>query len=127
MSCFYSAPWIGNHGFSIGIDDVQPGKVLNGKKKFEIDDGYKKCNNSIEKYEKKELCLKPGANAAETLEREITEVLNDIRKKAGDVRIISHSSFVCFFGSYKCFFFKFLQHQPLEPVYAFLSTLFYVD
>ncbi|KAJ4971175.1 hypothetical protein NE237_004274 [Protea cynaroides] len=32
-----SARWIGNHGFSIGIDDVQPGEMLNRQKKARIE------------------------------------------------------------------------------------------
>lgn len=81
-----SARWIGNHGFSIGIDDVQPGERLNQQKKMTIDDGYRRCSSFIDLYENRKLTLKPGANAAETLEVEITEVLNEIRKTAGDVR-----------------------------------------
>lgn len=52
-----------------------------------IDDGYRRCSSFIELYENRKLKLRPGANAAETLEVEITEVLNEIRKTAGDVRI----------------------------------------
>lgn len=80
-----SARWIGNHGFSIGIDDVQPGERLNQQKKMTIDFGYKRCSEYIELYENRKLNLKPGASAVETLEVEITEVLNEIRKTAGDV------------------------------------------
>lgn len=80
-----SARWIGNHGFSIGIDDVQPGERLNQQKKMTINDGYRRCSSFIDLYENRKLTLKPGANAAETLEVEITEVLNEIRKTAGDV------------------------------------------
>ncbi|WOL00292.1 DNA-directed RNA polymerase III subunit 1 [Canna indica] len=80
-----SARWIGNHGFSIGIDDVQPGEHLNQEKKRKIDDGYKECHDLISSYSKGELTLQPGCNAAQTLELKITGVLNEIRATAGNV------------------------------------------
>jgi len=88
LLCVCSARWIGNHGFSIGIDDVQPGESLSKQKKDTIDEGYRRCNTYIELFDDRKLSLRPGASAAETLEVEITEVLNEIRKTAGDVRII---------------------------------------
>ena len=36
-----SARWIGNHGFSIGIDDVQPGANLEKLKKQKVEEGYR--------------------------------------------------------------------------------------
>ena len=82
---FYSARWIGNHGFSIGIDDVQPGESLNQKKKQTIDKGYEVCDEVICLYNKGKLPLQSGCNAAETLEAEITKELNDIREATGKV------------------------------------------
>ncbi|KAF6994059.1 hypothetical protein CFC21_010846 [Triticum aestivum] len=55
-----SARFIGNHGFSIGVDDVQPGESLNQKKKITIDEG------------------------AQTLESQISCLLNKLRETAGD-------------------------------------------
>ncbi|XP_042427160.1 DNA-directed RNA polymerase III subunit 1-like isoform X3 [Zingiber officinale] len=80
-----SARFIGNHGFSIGIDDVQPGDDLNQQKKKKIDDGYRECYDLISLYSKGKLTLHPGCNAAQTLELSITEVLNEIRTTAGNV------------------------------------------
>ncbi|XP_073009025.1 DNA-directed RNA polymerase III subunit 1 isoform X1 [Typha latifolia] len=80
-----SARWIGNHGFSIGIDDVQPGEQLNQQKKKKIDEGYRECHELISSYSKGELTLQPGCNAAQTLELKITGVLNQIRATAGNV------------------------------------------
>ncbi|XP_042421981.1 DNA-directed RNA polymerase III subunit 1-like isoform X2 [Zingiber officinale] len=80
-----SARFIGNHGFSIGIDDVQPGDDLNQQKKKKIDDGYRECYDLISLYSKGKLTLHPGCNAAQTLELKITEVLNEIRTTAGNV------------------------------------------
>uniref|UniRef100_A0A0D9ZMI7 DNA-directed RNA polymerase subunit n=1 Tax=Oryza glumipatula TaxID=40148 RepID=A0A0D9ZMI7_9ORYZ len=81
----FSARFIGNHGFSIGVDDVQPGEHLNQEKKMKIDGGYKDCHDLIASYSKGALRLQPGCNAAQTLEQSITRVLNEIREEAGKV------------------------------------------
>ncbi|XP_071737899.1 DNA-directed RNA polymerase III subunit 1-like [Rutidosis leptorrhynchoides] len=80
-----SARWIGNHGFSIGIDDVQPGDHLNESTKRIISEGNKKCDNFILDFNNGKLKLQPGCNAAQTLEAEITGVLNKIRDETGKV------------------------------------------
>lgn len=80
-----SARWIGNHGFSIGIDDVQPGDNLNDNTHRIISEGNKKCDNFILDFNKGKLKLQPGCNAAQTLEAEITGVLNKIRDETGKV------------------------------------------
>ena len=82
-----SARWIGNHGFSIGIDDVQPGKKLIDEKGKTISNGYRHCNKLIADYNGGRLALKSGCDATQTLETEITERLNKLREEAGDVRI----------------------------------------
>ncbi|XP_074317264.1 DNA-directed RNA polymerase III subunit 1 [Silene latifolia] len=80
-----SARWIGNHGFSIGIDDVQPGKLLNDQKRCRILEGYEECDRLIQSYSEGKLTLMPGCDAAQTLETKITENLNDIREIAAKV------------------------------------------
>ncbi|KAL4189457.1 hypothetical protein AMTRI_Chr08g165460 [Amborella trichopoda] len=80
-----SARWIGNHGFSIGIDDVLPGSHLTKQKEEQIKGGYSNCDAFIDAYDKGKLSLKPGCNAAQTLEAEITRVLNGIRDAAAKV------------------------------------------
>ncbi|XP_012064930.1 DNA-directed RNA polymerase III subunit 1 [Jatropha curcas] len=80
-----SARWIGNHGFSIGIDDVQPGKKLIDEKAKTISNGYQHCDKLIQEYNEGKLALKPGCDAIQTLEAEITETLNKLREQAGDV------------------------------------------
>ncbi|XAR60510.1 DNA-directed RNA polymerase [Bertholletia excelsa] len=80
-----SARWIGNHGFSIGIDDVQPGKRLQEKREVEISKGKQDCNEHINSYNKGLLELQPGCDAAQTLEAKITKVLNDIREQTAKV------------------------------------------
>ncbi|EPS62830.1 hypothetical protein M569_11956, partial [Genlisea aurea] len=80
-----SARWIGNHGFSIGINDVQPGDILNTEKKTVIDDEYGQCIRYIESYKSGKLELLPGCNKAETLEAKITGTLNKIRDTTAEV------------------------------------------
>ncbi|XP_028071827.1 DNA-directed RNA polymerase III subunit 1 isoform X2 [Camellia sinensis] len=80
-----SARWIGNHGFSIGIDDVQPGGRLNENKSARILEGYGKCDELIQSYNKGMLKLQPGCDAAQTLEAQITGVLNNIRETTAKV------------------------------------------
>lgn len=81
-----SARWIGNHGFSIGIDDIKPADPLNEQKNSKIHEGYMKCDELITSYSKGQLTLQPGCNAAQTLELQVTQVLNKIRESSGDVR-----------------------------------------
>ncbi|KAL0312730.1 UNVERIFIED_CONTAM: DNA-directed RNA polymerase III subunit [Sesamum radiatum] len=80
-----SARWIGNHGFSIGINDVTPGDVLNKEKKLTIDKEYGQCTDYIENYNSGKLELLPGCNRAETLEAKITGTLNNIRERTANV------------------------------------------
>ncbi|XP_044448679.1 DNA-directed RNA polymerase III subunit 1 [Triticum aestivum] len=86
MNCLakFSARFIGNHGFSIGVDDVQPGESLNQKKKITIDEGYEKCHELIALYSKGDLIPQPGCNRAQTLESQISCLLNKLRETAGD-------------------------------------------
>ncbi|GMH28406.1 hypothetical protein Nepgr_030249 [Nepenthes gracilis] len=80
-----SARWIGNHGFSIGIDDVQPGKLLNEQKRCRILEGYEECDKLIQSYNNGKLALMPGCDTAETLEAKITQTLNEIRDTTSKV------------------------------------------
>ncbi|KAL5169453.1 DNA-directed RNA polymerase III subunit 1 [Glycine soja] len=80
-----SARWIGNHGFSIGIDDVQPKEILINKKDETISEGYRECDKHIEAFNKGKLELLAGCDAAQTLETRITGVLNGLRDTAGKV------------------------------------------
>ncbi|KAL3647246.1 DNA-directed RNA polymerase III subunit 1 [Castilleja foliolosa] len=80
-----SARWIGNHGFSIGINDVQPGVELNKEKKVTIDKEYGECTDYIQSYKSGSLEPLPGCNQAETLEAKITGTLNNIRETTANV------------------------------------------
>ncbi|BAT90660.1 hypothetical protein VIGAN_06193600 [Vigna angularis var. angularis] len=81
----FSARWIGNHGFTIGIDDVQPKEILIKKKDETLLEGYTKCDNHIQAFNKGKLELLAGCDAAQTLETRITGVLNGLRDMAGKV------------------------------------------
>ncbi|GAA0172061.1 DNA-directed RNA polymerase [Lithospermum erythrorhizon] len=78
-----SARWIGNHGFSIGIDDVQPGETLSGTKEQIVQAGYGKADDLINKFNRGELQSLPGLDASQTLESEISNELNEIRENTG--------------------------------------------
>ncbi|XP_020179213.1 DNA-directed RNA polymerase III subunit 1 [Aegilops tauschii subsp. strangulata] len=80
----FSARFIGNHGFSIGVDDVQPGESLNEKKGKTIGEGYQECHELIAQYSKGALKPQPGCSRAQTLEARISGVLNKLRDTAGD-------------------------------------------
>ncbi|TKY57741.1 DNA-directed RNA polymerase III subunit RPC1 [Spatholobus suberectus] len=80
-----SARWIGNHGFSIGIEDVQPKKILINQKDEKISDAYRKCDELIEDFNKGKLELVAGCDAAETLETLVTNELNELRSTAGKI------------------------------------------
>ncbi|KAM5559842.1 DNA-directed RNA polymerase III subunit 1-like [Rosa sericea] len=72
-----SARWIGNHGFSIGLSDVQPSDNLYDEKEKIIKEGYSKCDSQIELYNQRKL------ESLESLESGISEVLNKIRDQTG--------------------------------------------
>lgn len=80
-----SARFIGNRGFSIGIDDVTPAPRLVTAKQKAIDAGYSKVQGFIADFSKGQLQLQPGCNQEESLEHCVTGVLNQIRQDAADV------------------------------------------
>ena len=59
----FSARWITNLGFSIGISDVMPFAELNDTKRSLIDTSYDKCKKMIKKFKDGSLELKAGCNA----------------------------------------------------------------
>lgn len=81
-----SARWIGNHGFTIGIDDVQPSKYLNDRRQETICKGYEGCDEKIKLYNEGNLPPETGCDAAQTLEAGITRILNNIRDETGKVQ-----------------------------------------
>ncbi|KAJ3369338.1 hypothetical protein HDU91_007348 [Kappamyces sp. JEL0680] len=63
-----SARWLANQGFSIGIDDVQPGRNLREAKQKTVQKGYDDCDESILKSTKGELQNQAGLDSEATLE-----------------------------------------------------------
>ena len=59
----FSARWLSNRGYSIGIGDVTPDALLKVNKKELIERSKDTCSVMIEKYESNELELKAGCNA----------------------------------------------------------------
>ena len=84
-----SARFIGDRGFSIGIDDVTPAAVLAADKFKMINKGYATAEDFIDQFEQGTLELQPGCNLEQSLEALVTGVLNDIRQKAGNVSLLT--------------------------------------
>ena len=79
------ARWLANRGFSIGIEDVQPGLVLNRKKDEVVKRGYDDCDVLIERSRAGLLENAPGCDAEQTLESKISGILSKIRDDVGQI------------------------------------------
>ncbi|AFN83253.1 DNA-directed RNA polymerase subunit alpha [Encephalitozoon romaleae SJ-2008] len=73
--------YLGEVGFSIGLDDVQPGPILRKKKEMVVGKGYSECESKILEYSKK------SESNEEVLEMEISSILNRIREECGSICI----------------------------------------
>ncbi|EIE19808.1 beta and beta-prime subunits of DNA dependent RNA-polymerase [Coccomyxa subellipsoidea C-169] len=80
-----SARFIGEHGFSIGVDDVTPALRLLQEKQATIDSSYQECQDKIAEYKSGKLALLAGCNEEQSLEQSVMGVLNRIRNTASDV------------------------------------------
>ncbi|KAL6928650.1 DNA-directed RNA polymerase III subunit C1 (rpo31) [Hanseniaspora valbyensis] len=81
------ARFLGNRGFSIGIEDVTPAAELKAMKEDMVETAYEKCDDLIESYESGKLETQPGCNEEETLEAKIGGLLSKVREEVGDVCI----------------------------------------
>ncbi|KAG4301444.1 hypothetical protein PCK1_002370 [Pneumocystis canis] len=79
------ARWIGNQGFSIGINDVQPGILLKKKKKSLVKAAYKSCNDLIYALSSGKLENQPGCDAEQTLEAKVSGILSKVREDVGQI------------------------------------------
>ncbi|CAG8437968.1 16808_t:CDS:10 [Acaulospora morrowiae] len=77
--------WLANHGFSIGISDVQLGEVLREKKDYLIAEANKSCDELIERSKAGLLENQPGCNEEQTLETHISGILSKVRDDAGQI------------------------------------------
>ncbi|CDK28947.1 unnamed protein product [Kuraishia capsulata CBS 1993] len=81
------ARYLGNRGFSIGINDVTPGVDLKNKKEFMVEEAYRKCDELIRLYKEGKLETQPGCNEEQTLEAKIGGLLSKVREEVGEVCI----------------------------------------
>ncbi|CAK7896024.1 DNA-directed RNA polymerase III subunit RPC1 [[Candida] anglica] len=81
------ARYLGNRGFSIGINDVTPGADLKNKKEMMVEQAYAKCDELIDQFKKGKLETQPGCNEEQTLEAKIGGLLSKVREEVGDVCI----------------------------------------
>jgi DNA-directed RNA polymerase subunit A' len=73
------------HGFTTSIDDTDlPEEARKGLAEV-LDEAYKKVDQLIDQFHKKELETFPGKTMAETLELKILEALNKARNKTGEI------------------------------------------
>lgn len=73
--------YLGEVGVSIGLNDVEPGPVLQGRKEEVVREGYEECRRRVVEHS--------GGTCfdGEELEMEITAVLNQIRERCGSICI----------------------------------------
>lgn len=81
------ARYLGNRGFSIGINDVTPGVDLKAKKEVMVEQAYAKCDELIDQYNKGKLETQPGCDEEQTLEAKIGGLLSKVREEVGEVCI----------------------------------------
>ncbi|KAJ3055717.1 hypothetical protein HK097_009602 [Rhizophlyctis rosea] len=80
-----SARWLTNQGFSLGIDDVQPGERLSKEKELTVEKGYADCDDTIRLSKEGRLQNLPGSNQEQTLEAKLSGILSKIRDDVGQV------------------------------------------
>ncbi|KAI8915420.1 hypothetical protein DFJ77DRAFT_368436 [Powellomyces hirtus] len=78
-----SARWLANQGFSIGIDDVQPGAQLRKEKELTVNTGYADCDDTITLSKAGRLPNQPGCDEEQTLEAKLSGILSKIRDDVG--------------------------------------------
>ncbi|KAF9109757.1 hypothetical protein BGX27_007243 [Mortierella sp. AM989] len=79
------ARWLGTVGFSIGINDVQPGEILASKKNELVQNAYSHCDDLIYRSLNGQLENQPGCDIEQTLEALISGELSQVRDKVGDI------------------------------------------
>ncbi|CCH58170.1 hypothetical protein TBLA_0A03720 [Henningerozyma blattae CBS 6284] len=81
------ARFLGNRGFSIGINDVTPDDKLKNLKENLVEIAYAKCDELIGLYNQGKLETQPGCNEEQTLEAKISGILSKVREEVGDICI----------------------------------------
>jgi DNA-directed RNA polymerase III subunit RPC1 len=80
-----AARWLANQGFSLGINDVIPGKILQENKNRMVEEAYSQCEQYIELAKKGKLDNAAGCDQETTLEQKISGTLSAVRAAVGDV------------------------------------------
>jgi len=70
-------------GFSIGIEDVTPSKNLSDAKDGLLQIARSKADEEIDAFKHNRMTLKPGCDATQSLEGELTKLLADVRADSG--------------------------------------------
>jgi DNA-directed RNA polymerase beta' subunit len=78
------ARFLGEQGFSVGIDDVQPSANLSAAKEKLMRTGYADCEKVIRDFESGNLEQQPGCDLEKTLEVVLNGILSNVRSYAGD-------------------------------------------
>ena len=79
-----AARWLTNQGFSIGIDDVFPGRKLVELKQTLVETAYEACDEVIASFRAGQLEKSPGCNEEQTMENTISGILSRVRQQAGE-------------------------------------------
>ncbi|KAF9991179.1 hypothetical protein BGZ75_002806 [Mortierella antarctica] len=87
------ARWLGTVGFSIGINDVQPGEILAAKKDELVKNAYAHCDDLIYRSLHGQLENQPGCDIEQTLEALISGELSQVRDKVGDICLTELNKF----------------------------------
>jgi len=87
MIAKFASRWFSDFGFSLGISDVTPSRILQARKEELLRAGYRDCDELIEAFQNGTLEARPGCTLEQTLEVSINSVLSKIREDAGKVCI----------------------------------------
>jgi DNA-directed RNA polymerase III subunit RPC1 len=79
------ARWLANQGFSIGINDVLPGKTLKEQKEILVEKAYAECDELILLFKEGRLEKQAGCDEETTLENKISGILSKVRDNVGDI------------------------------------------
>ena len=79
-----AARWLANQGFSLGINDVIPGPILQSEKDDKVERSYEKCDGYIDSAKRGVLQNSAGCDQETTLEQKISGELSAVRGAVGD-------------------------------------------
>ena len=80
-----SARWLANYGFSLGINDVIPGPMLQNNKDTLVERAYEDCDDFIAKAKRGKLDNAAGCDQETTLEQNISGKLSGVRAQVGEL------------------------------------------